>query len=98
MPVEGQWQLVGFGESLDEWIEQESPPDWLRLLVTSWVLSRIEDPYVSVRRQAVAPNLWFGVVPGSSHRPSLVVTCSYWVEETAHLVRCDRISTLSAPF
>jgi hypothetical protein len=91
------WRLAGFSDRLDEWISLEAPPDWLRVLVGNWVLSRIEDPYGGLRRQPDFDNLWFGVVPGSVTEEGTAVACSLWIYERAHAVRCDRIATLSWP-
>ncbi len=35
------WTLVGFLERLDEWVDRESPPAGLRVLVTTWLLTRL---------------------------------------------------------
>jgi hypothetical protein len=93
----GPWTLEGFLDRLDAWAEQEHPPDGIRVLVTAWLLSRIEDPYTGVRREPRFPNLWWGVVPGSEHGDGQVVVCSYWVEEATDTVRCDSFATLSWP-
>jgi hypothetical protein len=92
-----RWRLVGFEQRLDAWVDLEHPVDDLRLLVTAWILSRFDDPYAGVRRERGFSNLWFGVIPRSGHGTGLVVTCSYWIEETTHAVRCDSIATLSWP-
>lgn len=93
----GTWKLEGFIERLDEWIERESPGDDLRLAVTSWVLSRLDDPYEGVRREPGFPNLWFGVVPRTGHDDNRTVVCSYWIQETLRRVRCDSIAGLRWP-
>lgn len=91
------WQLEGFAERLDEWIDLERPDDWLRVLVGNWVLGRIQDPYDGLRREPDFDNLWFGVVPGSLDVDGTVVAGSLWVLEAAHSVRCDRIASLGWP-
>ena len=53
---------------MDEWVDLEGPPEWLRLLVLNWLLSRIDDPYEGLRRQPDFENLWFGLVPGQLQR------------------------------
>lgn len=88
--------LWGFTEALDRWIAVEAPGGRLRRDVTSWVLSRFDDPYVGVRRETEFPNLWWGAVPGS-HEDGTVVVCSYFVEEASRTVRCDTIATLNEP-
>ena len=75
------WALENFEACLDAWIEHERPSDELRILVTAWVLSRFDDPYVDVRREPSFDNLWFGAVPGSVHGEGRVVVCSYWIHE-----------------
>lgn len=82
------WQLQGFGEQLDEWIELEQPYDWLRTLVVTWVLGLIDDPYPGLHRERGFDNLWFGVVPGSLNGDE-AVCCSLWIDEKARRVRCD---------
>jgi hypothetical protein len=91
------WQLENFLECLDRWAEQEDAAEDLRLVVTAWVLSRFDDPYHGVRREAGFDNLWFGAVPGTLDASGRVVACSYWISETARTVRCDSFATLSHP-
>lgn len=91
------WQLVGFLERLDDWIERELPGDDLRVVVTAWVLTRYDDPYQGVRRESAFPNLWFGVVPYSGHDSGSVVVCAYWIEESTRTVHCDSFTRLSVP-
>ena len=94
--VDEPWQLEGFSEQLDEWVELEQPEDWLRILVVNWVLGLINDPYQGLRRESGFDNLWFGVVPGSLNNDE-AVCCSLWIDEAARRVRCDRIATLGWP-
>ncbi len=89
------WTLLSFLERLDQWIERESPPDDLRLLVTAWIMTRYEDPYQGVRREGKFPNLWFGPVPDTG--TDAVVACSYWIDEVNHTVRCDSFGTFPLP-
>ena len=82
---------------MDLWESLSSPSDELRLLVTAWTLSRIEDPYQGMRREPGGhPNLWFGMVPGSRHGREAVY-CSYLVFEQTGTVRCNSIATLGWP-
>lgn len=90
------WTLQGFLECLDVWSHLESPSQDLKLLVTAWIMSRLEDPYQGVRRAEGFSNLWFGAVPNSQHS-AVVVACSYWIEEESRTVRCDSLATLSLP-
>jgi hypothetical protein len=93
---EGNWILEGFEEAFDIWGEQESADHDLRVQVLSWLLTRMDDPYVDVRREPAFDNLWFGPVPGSI-RSGHVVACSYWIFESSRIVRCNSIATLSLP-
>ena len=98
MPERGPvWQLEGFLERLDIWEELFSPSDDLRLIVTSWVMTRFDDPYQGVRREPQFGNLWFGVVPDTEDDDGSVVTCAYWIEEARGVVRCDSFATLTPP-
>lgn len=90
------WKLENFIECLDIWVDLEKPPDGLRRLVTAWIMSRSEDPYQGVRREAGHPNLWFGPVPGSA-RDGMVVACSFWIYELRRTVKCNSFGTLSLP-
>ena len=89
--------LEGFLNRLDAWAELESPKDDLRLIVTAWILTRYDDPYQGVRREPSFANLWFGAIPNSDDGSGNVVTCSYWIKESSHTVRCDNFGTLSLP-
>lgn len=97
MADQESWTLEGFLQRLDAWVELESPSDDLRLLVTAWVMTRYDDPYQGVRRETGFPNLWFGVVPNSDDGSERVVVCSYWIEESRRIVRCDNFATLNLP-
>lgn len=91
------WRLARIEERFEEWVGLEQPADWQRVLVLNWLLGRIDDPYEGLRGEPGFDNLWFGVVPDSLSENGTVVACSFWIEEQAHVVRCDRISTLSWP-
>ena len=91
------WTLERFGECLDRWFEQDGPSQDLRLVVTSWVLSRFDDPYQGVRRERGFENLWYGTVPASHHGDGRAVLCCYWVNEREHTVVCESIATLGLP-
>ncbi len=93
------WKLIRFGESLDAWIERDKPSEDLSYVVTEWVFTRDADPYQGAHRVEGIPNLWQMVVPGSAHGTGTgqVVFCSYWIEESQHMVRCDNIATLNWP-
>jgi hypothetical protein len=72
------------------------PDTLLRRMVTTWTLTRLDDPYQGLRREAGFENLWFGVVPGTLKRGAAVV-CALWIEESTRRVRCDRIGSLNLP-
>lgn len=91
------WTLVGFLDRLDAWAERESPSQDLRNVVTEWILTRYDDPYQGMRREKGFPNLWFGTVPNTADGAGNVVVCSYWIEESRRVVRCDSFATLSQP-
>jgi hypothetical protein len=67
--------LLRFAEAIDRWIERESPSDDMRLRVVDWVWGRHDGPYGGMRRED-HPYLWFGAVPGTEVKRT-VVTCSY---------------------
>jgi hypothetical protein len=92
-----RWNLAEFTEQLDAWVERESPPDDLVLIVLTWIMSRGDDPYRGVRREPRFPNLWFGPVPNSDAGTARVVTCSYWIIESTRTVRCDNFGVLGMP-
>ena len=97
MPEEGSpWDLENFLEAFDVWSAREDPPADVRAAVLAWVFSRADDPYAGVQREAGFSNLWFGPVPRTVLRGT-VVACSYWVEEQRRAVRCDSLATLSLP-
>ena len=90
------YELSGFIEAFDEWVELESPADDLRRAVLSWIFTRYEGPYEGMKREPTFDNLWFGPVPGTQ-RGGEVVVCAYWISELDHRVRCDKFATLSTP-
>lgn len=68
------WRLENFIERLDAWIAVENPSEYVRIIVTEWVVTRFDNPYKDVSRQPDFPNLWFGPIPATSWRPSTQVT------------------------
>ena len=91
------WTLAAFEERLDAWISLEDPDERLRLLVTAWILSRLDDPYLGVTREPAFANLWHGTVPGSLHDSDSVVVCAYWIYEASRTVVCESFATLTLP-
>jgi hypothetical protein len=88
-----EWRLERFADAIEAWIERESPSDEMRLRVVDWVWQRQDDPYRGMRRDDL-PNLWFGPIPGTQVRGT-VVTCSYWIYEANRTVLCSDICTLN---
>ncbi len=91
------WRLERFAEHFESWIGREGPSTDLRLLVGFWIWTRAETPYLGVQRADGFPNLWFGAVPDTEDGHGRVVTCTYWIEEERHAVRCDNFTTLDLP-
>lgn len=91
------WFLERFLEKLDQWVDLEAPPDHSRLAATAWIMTRLDDPYLGVRRAMGFENLWYGPVAGSQHGSGLVATCSYWIFEREHRLRCDSFASLTRP-
>ena len=56
-PVNPEWTLEGFLERLDGLIAQEHPPENVVLVVTHWLLSRLDDPYLGMEREPGFPQL-----------------------------------------
>lgn len=90
------WRLENFEVSLDSWIAQVAPSDDVRLVVTAWVISRLDDPYLGVRREPGFANLWFGSIPDSV-QAGTIVACAYWIYEGRRTVKCDSFATLRLP-
>lgn len=91
------WTLIDFGERLDSWVLAEAPADGMKLIVTSWVLTRFDDPYQGMRREPGFDNLWFGAVPSTQDGHGNVVCCSYWILEADRTVRCNQFASLALP-
>lgn len=95
----GGWRLELFLERFDMWAQREGTnvDQDLRLVVVSWMQSRMDDPYQGVRRQEGFENFWFGLIPNSGDGQGNFVGCSYWIFEADRLVRCDNYGLLSWP-
>jgi hypothetical protein len=39
------WRLENFIERLDAWIAVENPSEYVRIIVTEWVVTRFDNPY-----------------------------------------------------
>lgn len=97
MPDALPWRFALFVEAVETWIQLEQPGDDLRLIVLNWVMNRHDDPHRGVHREPGFPDLWFGVIPSTSHNGQ-VVTCAYFIDEQARVVRASAIASLSPPF
>lgn len=95
--IGADWTLAAFEDCLDAWIYQDNPEAALRSVVTAWILSRFEDPYVGVMREPGFANLWYGAIPGSLHATDHVIVCAYWVYEGSRTVVCESFASLSLP-
>ncbi|WP_194891306.1 hypothetical protein [Catenulispora pinisilvae] len=80
----------------DSWVDLEKPDQHIRAAVMNWIMSRAETPYKDVLREPDFPNMWYGRIPRTLENDQ-IATCSYWIEEREHLVRCNMFSTLSWP-
>lgn len=89
--------LSDFNEWVDRWIQLDSPDVELRLAVRAWLLSRLEDPYLGMKREPGFDNLWSCAIPGT-RRDWTAVACSYFIFESTGTVRCNSLVTLSWPF
>jgi hypothetical protein len=99
VPLEPErWQLEGFLDHLDIWIESEQPSADLRFIVTAWILTRYDDPYQGVQREPGFDNLWFGEIPRTRHGAGASVACSYRIFARTGVVQCNSIATLDLPF
>ena len=92
------WDVLGFVEALDAWVEREQPADELRRFVTQWIFTRMDDPYALARRADGFADYWWAVVPGSEDPDGRVVLCFFWIDPAARTARCDTFSSLSPPF
>jgi hypothetical protein len=90
------WTLANFTEVLERWIERDEPIPGVVVVVGEWIMSRSDDPYQGVRREAGFDNLWWATVPNSEHQETAVY-CAYWIKEADRLVQCESIATLSLP-
>ena len=59
-------------------------------------MSRSEDPYQGVRREAGFGNLWRATVPKSQYNETATY-CAYWIKDADRIVQCESIATLSLP-
>lgn len=91
------WQILGTEDCLNRWQDREKPSTDLSFLVAEWLVSKMDDPYQGMRRIPEFPNMWFGKVSRSDHRPDSVVVCTYEIDEAAHTVHLRSIATLSKP-
>ncbi len=94
--AEPLWRLDSFLERFDAWCHTEQVTVDERVLVTLWVMTRMENPFVGVRREPGFADLWFGPIPSTAGNDRVIV-CSYWVDPKARTVRCNSFARLSLP-
>jgi hypothetical protein len=99
---DGGWNLAGFDDWLDIWINNDAPDQDTRLHVAAWLVTRVDNPYDGMKREGVDeygmghPLLWGGWVPDTVWG-SQGVYCSYLIFEETGTVRCNSLATLSWP-
>ena len=95
------WSLQDFLPRLDAWVSRENPTDELRVHVTRWIFTRMQDPMSYARRAAGFEDLWQAVVPDSEHFDDhlqrCAVICLYWIDVPNRVARCDGFASLSLP-
>lgn len=95
------WDLQDFVPRFDDWVNQEHPPEDLRIYVLDWIFTRMRDPYADARRVPAFEDYWQAVIPSSEHfddhAERCAVVCLFWLDASARVVRCDRIASLSLP-
>ena len=97
-PPEGaNWVLERFVSEFDLWVTRDDRAHGLELPVLLWIQSRMDDPYLDVRRDGQIENLWYGPIAGTVSDDGYVAVGSYFIFESSKLVRCNSFSTLSFP-
>ncbi len=74
------WLVLFADDCLQRWEDLRKPTPDLQAVVTSWLMTRMEDPYAGARRVPDFPNMWFAKVAGSDHGPYAAVFCTYDIE------------------
>lgn len=97
MAPEPLWRVVGHADCLERWIADESPSTDLRILVTAWLMTRMEDPYRGMDRMPEFPGWWFGKVARSDHGRYGAVYCTCQIDEVNREVYVRGITTLNKP-
>lgn len=96
-PESASWELQRFIAEFDLWAERDDRARGLELPVLLWVQSRMDDPYLDVRRDGQIDNLWYGPIVGTVSDDGYVAVGSYFIFEAQKLVRCNSFSTLGFP-
>ncbi len=91
------WELEDFVRHFDVWVADVRPDALLQQVVLAWIVDRVTNPYQGVRREPDFDNLWFGTIPNTYDATDHVVTGSYFIYETEHVVVCNSIATLRTP-
>jgi hypothetical protein len=89
------WELAGFLDRFDLWVDQDSPAEGIRLGVLRWILGLYDDPYRGAKRvpDFPDPNFWEARIPASRDGAGNIVVCSYWIYEATRTVACDLFGT-----
>lgn len=66
---DGEWLVVATEECLERWAAIEHPPEDLRIIVATWLMTRMDNPHRDVDRMPDFPGWWFGKVAGCYGRP-----------------------------
>lgn len=73
------WRILDLDRLLDTWTERDDPPTEVQVSVDLWMMSRMDDPYAEMLRDANFPNLWHCVVPATS-QGGTAVACAYEID------------------
>lgn len=89
------WVLVDFESRLRQWIERDNPtkPQWVG--AARWMLDLPSDPFAGAHRDMA--NLWFRAIPETLDSRSRIACCSYWIDATRRVVRCESFALLTWP-
>jgi hypothetical protein len=94
----GPWRLDKDEFWLQHWIGEESPPIERIAVVRAWLESRKVDPFAGGKPvPTMGPEYRHGFIPGTMDGDRRVVTCGYRIDDAAHTVVIDMISTQSWP-
>ena len=92
------WSPHEFEEYCDAWAAITNPADELHNIVVTWFSTLAENPYhreAELITNEKIPPFWFIRVPNSHDGHGDVVTCTYWINELDHSVRCCNFTSMS---